>query len=348
MSARRSNLLLTSVRSAPRTFAAAATLPGAMMLGVLFLQRDDAARWTPPLLIALVLVCLTSAGVLVGRRCRRPAEWFAAGPLLALPLLASNLAIAYAGCATADQGATGGLGWEKPKPDAAGKAEHRRVATLIPPRAPAAPAALPDLAESYNAPLWESHYTRHGTRDLTALPAGLSTFQGIPFDVRGLVRVSSRPGHDGNSRRFPNRVRGIPLTSRCRKLHFLLGTDWTPTNTAPFGRLTVHYLHGRPEDIPLVHGREALASWDVTAPAPGSGPGSGSASTPTLAWQDAVALDPGTGAPPTVRARLFLVSWSNPHAEMPLASLDITAEAADLSVFFLVALTPEPWEPGSP
>lgn len=349
MSAPRSSLLLAAVRSAPRTFGLTATLPGALAFAWILLRREDVPRLTPLLLGLLSLASLAAGVALVARQSREPAALLVAGPLLALPILAANLALAFAGCATADQGAGGGFGWSRKSPDASSPTELRRIAALLPPRPAQTPASLPDLGSRCNATLGEFHYTRLGRQDLHALKPGLQVLGGVPFDVRGLIRLSSRPGHDGNPRKFPDHLDGLPLACLCRKLHILLGMAWGPTNDAPVAHFRLHYADGRQVDIPVVHGRDVLASWVLPESASAAAAPPSPGTSPTVVWQepgDPTQAD--ANASRQARARLFLLSWLNPHPGDPLATLDFDAKVDDVSTPFLVAITPDPWEPASP
>ena len=196
--------------------------------------------------------------------------------------------------------------------------------TGLPP-SPAARSNVIDLTRFYNATFYEVWHGGMGGNDLSTFPYGVRNLAGVDFDARGIIQVAlMKP-------RFPQRVSGIPIARRCRRLHFLhassQGYDLRPGLSV--GRYVVAYEDGQTQDIPLILG-ENMADWWARR---------GTQAEPPLvaAW---------TGTNNASKAmnhviRLYKATWDNPQPAVPLRSVDLLAEHETVAPF-LIALTAEP------
>ena len=131
--------------------------------------------------------------------------------------------------------------------------------------------------------------------------------------------------------RFPQRVSGIPVERRCRRLHFL-HASFQGYNLPPsisLGRYVVSYADGQTQDIPVILG-ENIADWWARRGAQAEPP-------LVVAW---------TGTNNASKAmnhviRLCKATWENPQPAVPVRSVDLVAEHETVAPF-LVALTAEP------
>jgi outer membrane lipoprotein-sorting protein len=204
--------------------------------------------------------------------------------------------------------------------------DRARLAELIGPRAANAGPDLVDLSLHYNAPLTQAWHSGVTNNDLSALPRGLQTIQGIPFDLRGVVQLAGT-AEPYLRRLFPEQRRDVDIQQRARRLHFLHACGWTATDGTPIGHYVVHYADGAQRLIPIIYGYDVRNWWpQPNEPAPAS-------TGLILAWQST----PATGDP----RRLYLTSWTNPRPEVPIRSLDYVSGMAGPAPF-LVALTVEP------
>ena len=87
-------------------------------------------------------------------------------------------------------------------------------------------------------------------RTLSALPAGLQTFAGVPFDVRGFVQLR---GVAPDSELYPDRV-AIPVKRVFQRLHALHGTTWFERQGREIGAFVLHYANGEVAELPIVFG----------------------------------------------------------------------------------------------
>jgi hypothetical protein len=199
--------------------------------------------------------------------------------------------------------------------------------TNIPPRDPAAKPQLIDLSPWYNAGLTATWHGQDPGNDLSSLPSGLQTFDGTPFDVRGLIQL--RASFLG-SELFSKRVNGIRIGKRCEKLHFLhnAASGPVPPRGLLIGTYLMHYADGDTLKIPLRVG-ENIQDWWMWAK-----------ETPTTA----VVVWEGTNdasAKQKQRIHVSKFTWENPRPETEVASLDLVGESGTCAPF-LIAITAEP------
>jgi hypothetical protein len=190
----------------------------------------------------------------------------------------------------------------------------------IPPRGPDATVNQIDLSEWYNASLRKTWIERPREETLASLPTGLQQLGAVLFEVRGVVQFSSRNlARMGGG--FPERIT-IPVGRTFRELHLLLGSSGNAENGLVAGRIDVQFREGKIESIPIRMGYEVRPTWKAD---------SANRARPAVAWQ----------SPPPLSARLYQLSWPNPHPSIKGDAITFTGStnAAD---FFLVALTLKP------
>src|SRR6185295_8366040 len=81
-----------------------------------------------------------------------------------------------------------------------------------------------DLGDYYNAALTENWHHGLPDNDLASLPHGVQTFDGVEFDVRGIIQLRGLALLTESKARkemYPTQVKGIPINRRVRRLHFL-------------------------------------------------------------------------------------------------------------------------------
>jgi WD40 repeat protein len=185
-----------------------------------------------------------------------------------------------------------------------------------------------DLSAYYNATLDEDWTDKKdpvnkGNR-LSNLPHGLLSLDGIDFDIRGIVQLSSRI-QKGLDDSYPPKVEQIKVGQRCHKVHFLHGTSWRVREGMYIGSYVVHWQDGRQEEIAIEYGADLREWWNGHRPATAAG-------RATLAW---------TGKTPTGQiAGVYHRSWTNPRPEEPIDHLDFISNMTDCAPF-LIALTVE-------
>jgi hypothetical protein len=201
-----------------------------------------------------------------------------------------------------------------------------RPANVIPPRDPDTPAALIDLSAYYNGSLdatWHAGGLTNNT--LAELPSGIQEFEGVRFDVRGVVQLQGRAAADQLSVTFPKAVAGIPVHRRAQKVHVLHACGWAAEPGTVIGHYVLHYANGERRERPIVYGQDLRDWWAVAE----------EGSQARVGWSGPNAANPG-GPPKSI----YLTSWDNPLPEVEVTHLDYTSTMS-ASAPFLIAITVE-------
>lgn len=199
------------------------------------------------------------------------------------------------------------------------EAESDHLAALnLPEREAATPQKLIDLSMFFNASL-DVRSTIPPEPFLEGLPQGIHGLpgsDGIQFDLRGVVRLDNS---------VVSSAENIPVRQTCKKLHFLHGSggDNEPDDTH-VASYVIHYSNGLKEEFPIRYGRE-LRNWIKNSD-------DGGVDNARVPW---------TGANATRGAiRLFQSTWTNPHDEKEIRSIDFVSKQT-LNQPFLIAITAE-------
>lgn len=202
----------------------------------------------------------------------------------------------------------------------------------IPPRPASAGAELIDLGPFYNASLTETWLPSAGlqaSNDLAALPPSVQRFNGVLFDARGLIQVSSA-ALENLGASWPREVKAIPIHRKCARLHFLHGAAWDAPFGTEIGGYRIHYADGQTHDIKLVFGKNVREWWAAPQQAPLT-------LEAAVAWQGANAASQAVG----MAVRLYQMAWKNRRPEIEIRSLDFYSSMARPAPF-LLAITVEP------
>jgi hypothetical protein len=116
-----------------------------------------------------------------------------------------------------------------------------------------------DLTGYYTSDLSEPWQGKPGD-DLASLSKGLQTFDGIDFDVRGVIQLK---GNSGALAKFPNEVKKIPVRHLCKHLYFLHAASLSgpAIEGEQIGSYFVHLSHNQLTlEIPIFYGR-SVRSW---------------------------------------------------------------------------------------
>ncbi|MBI3851273.1 MAG: hypothetical protein HY298_13515 [Verrucomicrobia bacterium] len=201
---------------------------------------------------------------------------------------------------------------------------HREQMREIPPRDPLAASETADLSDYYNLSLKTA-----SKNDLADLPAGLQTFGGRRFDVRGILHLSSQI-EPPSANSYPPRINGIKIGRKCKRLHFLHATSFEAIDGTRVGNYLVHYADDQTTSIPIVYGKDVRDWWTV--------PGEPLDTNPSaLIW---MGTNPHAQSIKSRSLRLFKSSWVNLRPDMKVVSIDLVSSNAD-AVPFLVAVTTE-------
>jgi hypothetical protein len=197
----------------------------------------------------------------------------------------------------------------------------------IPERDARASASLVDLSAHYTSPLDNDWLVSIGV-NLQAVPKGLQTFAGTPFDVRGIVQLASTEllsqstlSDREKARRYPRAAEGIPVKLKAGKVHFLQASAWSAGDGEKVGEYVVHFADGQEQSIPLLYQRSLIDWWVKTA--------NDKPSNAEVAWH---------GSHRMSRVSLFKYTWTNPSPEKVIDRIDFVS-AMTRAAPFLVAVT---------
>ena len=161
-------------------------------------------------------------------------------------------------------------------------------------------------------------------RNLSALPAGLQTFAGVPFDVRGFVQLR---GLAPDSELYPDR-RAVPVRRVFTRLHALHGTTWFERQGREIGAFVLHYANGEVTELPIVFG-EHLRGEDPRLDPKSECPNG------QLVWGAGSSADPADNRP-----RLYMTTFVNPNPALEVVRIDYVSKVTRCGPL-LVALTVE-------
>jgi WD40 repeat protein len=222
--------------------------------------------------------------------------------------------------------------WEAKAAAELARSERREQPAPIVPRSPGAPANLIDLGEFYNASLtaaWlPTNYAGQGN-DLSQLPVGLQKFNGVPFDVRGVVQLSGS-ALENLGGKFPKQVTGIVIERAATNLHFLQGAVWDALYGTVIGKYVIHYANGEKREAKIVFGKNVRDWWfPPTQPQ--------TTMEAAVAWQGYNSASRDVG----MALRIYQYRWKNPLPDEKIARIDFVS-ALEKPAPFLLALTTEP------
>ena len=136
--------------------------------------------------------------------------------------------------------------------------KHWLVLNRVPSRPHKLTSASIDLSQHYNAALDRDWFDPRYTNSLVELQPGVHRFDGVEFDVRGLIQLASTVV---DKNRFPTSA-DIIVDQKCTAIHFLYGaihaTD--PDNTT-IGSCRVIFKDGSSRELPLEMGKNIRDWW---------------------------------------------------------------------------------------
>jgi eukaryotic-like serine/threonine-protein kinase len=205
--------------------------------------------------------------------------------------------------------------------------------TQLPVRDAATPQGLIDLTAYYTSKLDESSYLDPAADymgiDLRNTPKGLVKFQGVPFDMRGIIQLNMDT-QQPLWWYYSHRVEQIPVTQRLQKLHAILGSIGSAPEGKTIGALVLHYADGTRHECEIIYGRHVRHWWTL-----------GDSRTDTdlaqVAWE-------GPHAFPKIhptRLRIYHSTWENPHPDQEVVSFDFVSKMTTTAAPFLIAVTVE-------
>jgi hypothetical protein len=163
-----------------------------------------------------------------------------------------------------------------------------------------------------------------GGNDLNRLPRGVHKLGDAYFRIgESMVHVQGQIRSD-----LPQAIKGIKVGAQGQTLHILHATQYRVDPGTLIGAYIVHYVDGSSERIPIIYGRSLVDWWRFR----GSNAEPAEAKVAWTGSNDTTDLNPG------LTIRLFAMTWTNPHPEKAIATLDVLSAGKQCDPF-LVAMT---------
>jgi hypothetical protein len=201
----------------------------------------------------------------------------------------------------------------------------------LPARDTNTPAGLLDLTEFYNGSL-KRGADDGGDNNLAELPAGVSKFNGVPFDARGLIQLR---GADFSLSAFPVAVTNIPVGLRGSSLHFLHAASHPSPAGTNVAQYVAQYEDGRTAAFNVRYGEHLIDWW--SRPERNFRPRD--TQSCLVAWSGS--NERVKANDPKKLIHLYQAKWTNPRPETKILSLNLISSLAP-SGPFIVAITVEP------
>ena len=175
-----------------------------------------------------------------------------------------------------------------------------------------------------------SPHDRNPRNNLAKLPAGHQIFDGVRFNVAGIIQLADGNDVTRTNNPYPQSVEGIPVNRTFRQLHLLHGTVQGVDNQTLVASLVLHYADGTTGKLDIVYGQQVCDWWFK-----GSGDVSLAGNT-RVAWigENPEATKQG------YRIRVFKSSFNNPQPDKRIDTVDFVS-ALTSSGPFLLAMTAE-------
>jgi len=122
-------------------------------------------------------------------------------------------------------------------------------------------AAIPDTFQPLNLIMFTNASAFDDIDAPWLLPKGLQVFDGVPFQVDGVIQLSgsARPGGQGHVN-APDSITGIPVNSGLEELHLLTAVDGSTDEDAEVTRITLVYSDGSKATLSLKYGQQ-VRNW---------------------------------------------------------------------------------------
>jgi hypothetical protein len=213
-------------------------------------------------------------------------------------------------------------------PEKAASKAAKSAAMTIPKRDPQATPSQIDLGNFFNASLNQSWLGGTGD-DLSTLPAGLQKFQGVTYEIRGVIQLA---GSAEFTKRFPTQIKSIPVHQKCERLHFLHATanGGIDDNGHQVATYIIHLATNDMQmEIPIHYGQD-VRNWHMKVDTKAK------ISKSSEAW---IGTNPACDAAGK-KVRILSTTWENVASGVEIESIDYVS-TLNAPAPFLIAITAE-------
>ncbi|MCL4179862.1 MAG: hypothetical protein KJ072_19215 [Verrucomicrobia bacterium] len=154
------------------------------------------------------------------------------------------------------------------------------------------------------------------------------TFQGVPFDVRGVIQTTRGSGVPAD---YPVSAGPVGVGQTCQQFRAILGiVGEAAEEGALIGAIVFHYADGSRHELEIFYGRHVRHWWTEGDPRTDTDLAQVAWEGPHAScWHD------------TTRLRVFHAVWDNPRPNQEIVSFDFVSKMSTTAAPFLIAVTVE-------
>jgi len=173
-----------------------------------------------------------------------------------------------------------------------------------------------DLGPFYNFSLSEEIHGKPG--NTIALQAGINYYNGVKFDVRGILQLASNVSYEKSHIHYPDKITGIPVNSYADSLCFLHSSAWESEKGRNVVEIYIHYANSEKRKLTL-RNQEDVEDWWFH-PEKSIFP-----TNAELAWEGSNERVKGLGH----TLKLYRFTWVNPLPNLEITSIDLVSSMND-------------------
>ncbi len=173
-----------------------------------------------------------------------------------------------------------------------------------------------NLGPFYNFALSEEI---HGKPDnKIPIPSGISNFNGVTFDARGIIQLASKVSFEKSHIHYPEKIIGIPINCTTGCLCFLHSSAWESEKGTDVVYIVVNYVNNEKRTITIKSRIEVEDWWfhpeNSIIPAKAK-----------LAWGGSNERVKNLG----FDLSIYRYTWANPKPEVGITSVDLISSMND-------------------
>jgi hypothetical protein len=172
------------------------------------------------------------------------------------------------------------------------------------------------LESFYNFALSEEIHGKPG--NTIPLQPGINDYNGIKFDVRGIIQLASHVSFEKSHIEYPEEITGIPVNHKAKKLCFLHSSAWESLKGTEVVRIVVNYANNQKQIITMRNQLEVEDWWFNLEK-------SVFPSEAKLAWEGTNNRVKDLGCV----LKLYRYTWKNPMPKVEILSIDLISSMND-------------------
>jgi len=173
-----------------------------------------------------------------------------------------------------------------------------------------------DLGSFYNFVLSEEIHGKPG--NTIPLQSGINDYNGIKFDVRGIIQLASNVSYEKSHIHYPEKITGIPVNHFADTLCFLHSSAWESQKGTDVAEIVIHYANNQERRITIKNQIDVEDWW--FHPQNSIFP-----SNAEIAWEGSNNRVKDLG----FMLKLYRYAWINPMPEVEIATIDLISSMND-------------------